>query len=133
MQQQGGMGYEGQRTQRFGGMMGAPTQNEQTLGMLQGLGAMAFSDERLKENIEDGEEAANKLMKGLAAYSYDYKNPEHGSERQLGVMAQDLEKVLPQAVIDTPTGKAVHGAKLAGALAAALPTLEKRLSKLEGK
>lgn len=133
MQQQGGMGLEAQRTQRYMGAMGAPTQNEQLMQGIIGGASMLFSDERLKENIEDGDEAANTLMRGLQAYSYDYKNKDHGSERQLGVMAQDLEKVLPQAVIDTPTGKAVHGAKLAGALAAALPTLEKRLSKLEKK
>jgi hypothetical protein len=46
-------------------------------------------------------------------------------------MAQDLEKVVPDAVINTPAGKVVHGAKLAGALAAALPGLNKRLEKLE--
>jgi len=31
MQQQGGMGYEGQRTQRFGAMLGVPTRGEQVL------------------------------------------------------------------------------------------------------
>lgn len=38
MQQQGGMNYENNRTQRYGALMGAPTQNEQLLGGLMGLG-----------------------------------------------------------------------------------------------
>ncbi len=36
MQQQGGMGYENQRTARYGALMGAPTSQEQALGFLSG-------------------------------------------------------------------------------------------------
>lgn len=39
MQQQGGMNYEQNRTQRFSGMLGAPTPNEMLLGGLQGAGS----------------------------------------------------------------------------------------------
>lgn len=98
------------------------------------LGAI-FSDKRLKTSIKDGKRDAEDFIKGLKAYSYSYKNEEHGKGKQLGVMAQDLERTSAgrQAVFDTPQGKKVDGAKLAGAIAAALPTLHERLSKLEGK
>lgn len=100
-------------------------------------GAQAYamtSDERAKTNIKPGSKKASSLLKALKSYEYDYKDPKNGKERQLGVMAQDLEKVLPQAVFDGPDGKKqVHGAKLAGALAATLPEINKRLESLEKK
>lgn len=96
-------------------------------------GAAAFSDRRLKKNVAKADDGARLKLEALQAYAYDYKNKKHGKERQLGVMAQDLEKAgLGQAVIDTPEGKIVHGAKLAGANTAMLAALGKRVSELEG-
>lgn len=99
-----------------------------------GLGAFAkFSDKRLKEDIDDGDEDASKALKGLRAYTYKYKDRELGKRRELGVMAQDLEKAgLKHTIIETPRGKAVHGAALATANTAMLAALEKRVGKLEG-
>jgi len=99
-------------------------------GILQGY---LMSDERVKTNVSTADKDADALLDGLRAYTYDYKNQKHGKGRQLGVMAQDLEKAgLPQAVIDTPDGKAVDAAKLVGGLAAAASSLHRRLKKLEG-
>lgn len=96
-------------------------------------GGWAMSDRRLKTNVEDGDDAAAKTLAALRAFKFDYKDDKHGKGTQLGVMAQGLEKAgLGHAVIDTPAGKAVHGAKLATSLAAMLPGLHKRISKLEG-
>jgi hypothetical protein len=117
----------------YGGM-GAPSANpddkklQQITGVTQGLlqGAAMFSDKRLKEDIEDGDSDANAALKGLRAYSYRYKNQKHGEGKQVGILAQELERAgLKHAVMDTPEGKAVHGAKLAG--------LEKRVAKIEGR
>ena len=101
-----------------------------------GLGAVAkFSDERLKEDIEDGDTEANRAMKGLRAFTYKYKDKKlstAGGKAELGIMAQDLEKAgLKHAIIETPRGKAVHGATLATANTAMLAALEKRVSKVE--
>jgi hypothetical protein len=106
---------------------------DRTMGMLQGginAGIMAFSDRRLKTGIADGGKDADDFVKGLRAYRYRYTDEKHGKGEQLGIMAQDLERTRlgKQAVIDTPAGKAVHGAKLAGALAA----VTARLGELEG-
>ncbi len=97
-------------------------------------GGNAVSDRRLKTNIKDGSAAATKLLDGLSAHLYDYKDPRHGKGKQLGLMAQDIEKAgLKSAVIDTPAGKVVHGAKLALGIAATLPGLHKRIRELEAK
>lgn len=98
------------------------------------IGAFSASDRRLKTNVTKGDADAKLSLETLEAYAYDYKDGKHGKGRQLGVMAQDLEKAgLGQAVIDTPEGKMVHGAKLAGANTAMLAALGKRVSKLEGR
>lgn len=97
------------------------------------IGAAAASDERLKTGVRDGSDAARKALAGMRAVTFDYRDPEkHGAGNQLGIIAQDLEKAgLGHAVIDTPEGKMVHGAKLATAIAAMLPGLDQRLSALE--
>lgn len=99
------------------------------------LPALSFlSDERLKEDIDDGDADANKALKGLRAYTYKYKDQRHGQGKQVGILAQELEKAgLKQAVIETPIGKAVDGGKLAGANTAMLAALERRVAKIEGK
>ncbi len=111
-----------------------PSTTDRLMGMGGGLlqGYM-MSDERVKTNVADADKDADALLEGLKAYSYDYKNPKHGKGRQLAIMAQDLEKAgLPGAIIETPEGKAVDAAKLAGALAAATSSLHRRMKKLEG-
>lgn len=103
---------------------------------IQGAGQMmAMSDRRVKTDIEDGEKTAAATLKNLPkAFVYSYKNEKHGKGKRLGVMAQDLEKAgLGHAVVNTPEGKAVHGGHLATALAAMMPSIDKRISKLETK
>lgn len=133
----GGYGtLEGARTGRFQGALSQPTTGERVLGGVKDAATIAMmSDRRLKTDIKDGSEDADEFLAGLKAYRYRYKDPKHGEGDQLGILAQDLEKTRlgKQAIIETPEGKAVHGAKLAGALAAAAVRLGERLSKLEQK
>jgi len=94
--------------------------------------AAAFSDRRLKTDIRDGDEAANRAIKGMKSYLFKYKDEAHGAGDQVGVMAQDLERAgLGHAVIDTPAGKMVHGAKLSTANTAMIGALARRLEQLE--
>jgi hypothetical protein len=68
------------------------------LGGLFGLGASALmSDRRLKTDIEK----VGKTDDGLPIFRYRYKA---GGPMQLGLMAQDVEKTKPEAVITTPSG-----------------------------
>lgn len=93
----------------------------------------AFSDKRLKEDIEDGEGEASKALKSLRAYSYKYKDEKYGKGRRVGIMAQDLEKAgLGHTVIETKEGKAIHGGHLSTANTALISSLEKRVAKIEG-
>jgi hypothetical protein len=93
-------------------------------GLLQGAGmaAMAFSDKRMKKDIKPLGKAGSVL--GLTAYEYSYKGDD---KKRVGFMAQDVKKVLPEAVAEVDyKGKkrlaikpAVIGAALAEELMAA--------------
>lgn len=104
-----------------------------TTGLFSSLGQL-FSDRRLKTDVRDGDDEARRALDGLRAYTFNYKNQKHGAGKQVGVMAQDLEKAgLGHVVMDTPEGKAVDGGKLAAANTALLSSLAKRVGKLESK
>jgi hypothetical protein len=97
-------------------------------------GAAAYaSDVRVKENISPLDSA--EFLKHLDGYEYDYKDPEkHGEGPQVGIMAQDLEKVFPQAVMTDEEGvKRVDHSKLTGPMLAALADMNKRLEDVEGE
>lgn len=56
-------------------------------------GAIAFSDRRLKTDIERiSKEDLDELKATLKAYRFKYKSEKHGQGDWIGVMAQDLEK-----------------------------------------
>ena len=59
------------------------------------LGAAAISDERLKSNIE----RVGTHPLGIGIYEYDI-----GDTREIGVMAQELLEVMPEAVMLMPSG-----------------------------
>lgn len=97
-------------------------------------GYAAMSDRRLKTDITDADDESRKVIDGLKAYTFKYKDDKHGKGSQLGIMAQDLESAgLGHAVIETPQGKAVHGAKLATSNTAMIAALGKRVAELEAK
>jgi hypothetical protein len=83
-----------------------------------GLGMFALSDARLKEDIEP----IGLLFNGLPFYKYRFKGDD---QLQTGVMAQDVERVMPDAVIDIglwrggPTVKAVNYERATGPMAMA--------------
>lgn len=58
------------------------------------------SDIRLKSNLEKIDSALEKVSQ-LTAYTYMKQGVEH---RQAGVIAQDVEKVLPEAVSENDEG-----------------------------
>jgi len=70
---------------------------------LGGAGMMKYSDIRMKENIK----SLGYAYKGLPVYEFEYK-PEYkvkaGDGKFVGVMAQDVEKVMPYAVITGSDG-----------------------------
>lgn len=111
----------------------AQARNNNTQMIMQALPlvAMAFSDERLKDDVEDFD--ASEFLDSLTPHKYNYKNPKHGEGKHAGVMAQDLEKseIGSGMVTDTPEGKMVDTKKASMAALASLANINDRLKKLE--
>jgi hypothetical protein len=90
----------------------------------------AYSDERIKENIEVIPDALDKVN-SLQGYTFDRTDID--LPRQTGVIAQEVEKVLPEAVSTDPTGiKSVAYGNMVGLLIEAIKELTERLERVEG-
>ena len=95
------------------------------------------SDERLKENINPIENALSKVEL-ISGNTYDWKegfdniHPHKGND--VGVIAQEVEKVLPQVVIERDNGyKAVDYEKIVPLLIEAIKELSAKIKELESK
>ena len=101
--------------------------------------AYSSSDERLKENITPLENALSKVLE-LNGVEFDWKELSeeekktiHGNEgHDVGVIAQDVEKVLPEVVTERETGyKAVKYEKLVPLLIEAIKEQQKQIEELK--
>jgi hypothetical protein len=96
------MGYNAQMGD-FNAKQAAQQGFNSGLMQLGGAGIMAYSDIRMKENIKQ----IHWLPNGLPVYTYEYK-PEFkdiaGHGKFVGVMAQEVETVQPEAVITNADG-----------------------------
>ena len=98
--------------------------------------AFASSDERLKENVELIGSAVEKV-EAINGVTFDWI-PMEGihvhSGHDVGVIAQEVEKVLPELVTTRDNGyKAVKYEKLTAVLIQAVKELSKRVKQLENK
>lgn len=100
-----------------------------------GAGAVAASDEELKENIKGGDGSLQGFLNAIKAKQYEYKDPKFGEGTHVSPMAQDLEKTPlgDSLVIDTPQGKMVDYAKAGGLMLASAAMLNDRMGDLENK
>ena len=92
----------------------------------------AFSDERLKSDIETIEDGLAKVEQ-LRGVTYIRKDNEDGGQ-QVGVIAQEVEKILPQVVLtadDEMKTKSVDYGRLTGVLIEAVKELSARVKELE--
>ena len=90
----------------------------------------AYSDERLKDNIETIENGLDKVeqLRGVT-YTRDEKE-------SIGVIAQEVEKILPEIVLtadDEMGTKSVDYSRLTAVLIEAVTELSARVKELEGK
>lgn len=93
------------------------------------------SDESLKENIQPIHYGLNEIMK-MNPVSYNFKDKEkYGEGTYLGNIAQDMEKVIPEAVFtDTNTGKmGIEYSHLHAVYIKAIQELLIRIEKLENR
>jgi len=98
--------------------------------------AYASSDERLKDNIELISNPIEKVqsLKGVTWNWNDNASETQKSTPNVGVIAQDVEKVLPQLVHDRDNGfKGVDYAKLTGLLIEAIKDQQKQIDELKSK
>ena len=63
------------------------------------LGSYYYSDIRLKKNV-----VKVCKSKGFNLYDFEYKNKTFGEGRYRGVMAQEVEKIIPKAVMINRNG-----------------------------
>ena len=95
--------------------------------------AYATSDERLKSNIQSIPNAIGKV-KEIKGVSFDWNEKSNKQGHDVGVIAQDIEKVLPELVVTRENGfKAVKYDRLVALLIQANKELIDRIEKLENK
>lgn len=101
--------------------------------------AFSTSDKRLKENIKPLDSALDKVLK-ISGVEFDWKplNEEekktiHGNEgHDVGVIAQEIEKVLPEVVTTRDSGyKAVKYEKIVPLLIEAIKEQQKQIEELK--
>ena len=92
------------------------------------------SDIRKKENVVRIDNALDKVMQ-IGGYTYNFK----GDDRKItGVIAQEIEKVLPEVVYDIPdeeygTSKAIRYGNIVGLLIEAIKELKAEIDELKAR
>jgi len=92
-------------------------------GTVQGAEVTATSDERLKSDIQTIDNALNKVM-NMRGVSYTKQ-----AEKGVGVIAQEIEKVLPEVVTDGEYKSVAYG-NIVGVLIEAIKEQQKQIDKL---
>jgi hypothetical protein len=138
------MAEKGYAMQRETAAMNRPQQPSQFSQLLSTAAAVApvvaaFSDRGLKKNIRSAKDKdllspkeIDGFLDNLYAHQYNYKDAKHGKGKQVGVMAQDLEKTQlgKQMVEDTSEGKQVNYGKGLGLVLASQARLNQRLNSI---
>lgn len=94
--------------------------------------AFYSSDKRLKDNVNKIVNS-KEVVKGLTGYSFDWKEEADRNGKDFGVMAQDVEKVLPELVHERPDGfKSVDYVKIIPYLIEEVKRLDAEVEELKG-
>ena len=94
----------------------------------------AFSDKRLKENVQTIENGLDKVCQ-LRGVTYN-RNDQENARKQIGVIAQEVEEVLPEVVLtadDEMKTKSVDYAKITAVLIEAIKELKQEIKELKAK
>ena len=96
--------------------------------------AFSSSDEKLKTNLVKIDSALNKVTQ-ISGYHFEWKDMDEAPHqgKDIGVIAQEIEKVLPEIVSERDTGyKAVNYQKLTALLIEAVKELKEEIDELKG-
>ena len=95
--------------------------------------AYASSDERLKDNIELIPQPIDKV-KQIKGVSFDWNDQSEHTGHDIGVIAQDIEKILPELVATKDDGyKAVRYEKIVALLIEAIKDQQSQIDELKSK
>ena len=95
--------------------------------------AFSTSDERFKTNVTPILGSLSKIGE-IKGYEYDWIENEHHNNkgRDIGVIAQEIEKIAPEAVVTRDNGyKAVRYEKLIPILIQAIKELSEKIDNME--
>lgn len=73
------------------------------------VGISAYSDARLKENIKSSKVNALESLNEIEMCSFDFIDRKYGAHSELGYIAQQLQKVIPECVVAVPQDKEQMG------------------------
>lgn len=100
------------------------------IGNIRGTSVISISDLRLKENIKPLENSLDKIL-AMQGVSYNLINDEH-KVSQVGVVAQEIEKVLPEVVVtDENDMKSVAYGNITAVLIEAVKELQQQVNDLK--
>lgn len=91
----------------------------------------AFSDERLKENVQTIEGALDKVAQ-MRGVTYNYKSELNDGQRGTGVIAQEIQQVMPEVVEEGEYLSVAYG-NLVGVLIEAVKELKAELEQCKCK
>lgn len=86
---------------------------------------VAWSDERFKQNIEPYEGNALEVLKGINTKRFEFISSP--TNKEVGVIAQEVEKVLPEAVTELCDKKFVNTLTLVAVVIKAINELQKKI------
>jgi hypothetical protein len=90
----------------------------------------AFSDRKLKDNLEKIGDALAKVRQ-LTGYTYTRKDLDDKTKRHTGLIAQDVEAVLPEAVEEHGGIKGVAYGQMMGLVFEAIKELDDKLEEIK--
>ena len=136
-----GATYTGYMTVKSDGKVGigtaTPGEILEVNGTIECVHVTETSDTRCKENIVDVEGTSTEKIKALKARAWDWKDSDKGST--IGFVAQELEQVIPEAVvthpemIDEETGETIKDERKAIVPTVILTHLVKTVQELEAR
>ena len=69
----------------------------------------AFSDARIKRNVKVSKVNALDRIDAIKMYEYDFTDSKYGEHSELGYIAQQLKKVIPECVVSVPQNEEQMG------------------------
>ena len=125
--------YSGSSLSVTGDMTGSALLVNGAINATGDITAFFSSDERLKDNVTPIGSAIDKINQ-IGGYEFDWNNSSEHSGHDVGVIAQEIEKVLPEVVVTRDNGyKAVRYEKIVALLIQAIKDQQSQIDDLKGR